>query len=135
MWYGKNEVYFACTNGGPISAGQVFRYIPGQYEGQSGEKSAPGKLELFVESEDRDILKNCDNLTVSPWGDVVMCEDHPHPFIVGVTAKGELYKLGENVGYESEFAGGVFSPDGSIYFVNIQGPGLTLAIRGPWKVA
>jgi secreted PhoX family phosphatase len=27
MWYGNNEIYFACTNGGHISNGQVFRYI------------------------------------------------------------------------------------------------------------
>jgi uncharacterized protein len=134
MWFGKNEVYFACTNGGAINAGQVFRYVPSQYEGQTGEKTTPGKLELFVESHDRDILKNCDNLTVAPWGDVVLCEDHPHPFIVGVTPRGEFYKLAENVGYESEFAGGVFSPDGSTYFVNIQAAGLTLAIQGPWKL-
>jgi uncharacterized protein len=132
MWYGNQEVYFACTNGGPLSAGQVFRYIPGPNEGTSREKDAPGRLELFVESRDQDILKNCDNLTVAPWGDVVLCEDHPHPFVVGVTPQGDFYNLAENVGYESEFAGGVFSPDGSTYFVNIQVPGLTVAIKGPW---
>jgi len=32
-----------------------------------------------------------------------------------------------------EFAGSIFSPDGSILFVNIQLPGLTLAITGPWQ--
>lgn len=133
MWYGKNEIYFACTNGGKISSGQVFRYIPGPSEGKAGEKNSPGKLELFAESHDKDILKNCDNLTVSPWGDVVLCEDDPHPFIVGITPKGEFYKLAENIGYKSEFAGGVFSPSGETYFVNIQGAGLTVAITGPWK--
>ena len=33
----------------------------------------------------------------------------------------------------SEFAGAVFSPDGEVLFVNIQYPGITLAIRGPWS--
>ncbi|WP_373514802.1 alkaline phosphatase PhoX [Persicitalea sp.] len=135
MWYGNDGIYFACTNGGTIGAGQVFRYIPSTDEGKPGEKQRPGKLELFAEPNDRDIVKNCDNLTVAPWGDVVLCEDHPHPFVAGVTPKGEFYKLAENVGYESEFAGGVFSPDGSTYFVNIQGAGLTLAIKGPWRKA
>jgi len=133
MWYGKNEIYFACTNGGKISNGQVFRYIPGAAEGKSDEKKSPGKLELFAESSDKEILKNCDNLTVAPWGDVVLCEDASHPFLVGITPKGEYYKLAENVGYKSEFAGGVFSPSGETFFVNIQGAGLTLAITGPWK--
>lgn len=135
MWYGRNEIYFACTNGGHISSGQVFRYIPSIEEGKSGEKNARGKLELFAESHDKEILKNCDNLTVAPWGDVVLCEDSPHPFLVGITPEGEYYKLGENVGYRTEFAGGVFSPSGETFFVNIQGEGLTVAITGPWKKA
>lgn len=133
MWYGKNEIYFACTNGGHIQNGQVFRYIPSNAEGKADEKKHPGKLELFAESRDKEILKNCDNLTVAPWGDVVLCEDASHPFLVGITPSGEYYKLGENVGYQAEFAGGVFSPSGETFFVNIQGAGLTLAITGPWK--
>jgi uncharacterized protein len=32
----------------------------------------------------------------------------------------------------SEWAGSVFSPDGRVLFVNIQGPGITVAITGPW---
>jgi secreted PhoX family phosphatase len=133
IWYGDNEVYFACTNGGKIGAGQVFRYKPSKDEGKPEEKNNPGELTLFVESTDREILKNCDNLAVAPWGDVILCEDHKHPFLVGVNPNGELYHLAENVGFESELAGGVFSPSGKTYFVNIQGPGITLAITGPWK--
>ncbi len=113
--------------------GQVFRYLPGINEGKVTEAAIPGKLELFIESDDTHLISNCDNLTVSPWGDVILCEDNDHPFLIGVTPKGECYRLAENVGYESEFAGGVFSPSGDTYFVNIQGPGLTLAIQGPWK--
>jgi secreted PhoX family phosphatase len=130
MWFGKNELYFACTNGGKEMNGQVFRYIPGANEGKSNNG---GKIDLFIETPDKKALRNCDNLTVAPWGDVILCEDHDHARLIGVTPKGELYKFGENVGYKSEFAGGVFSPDGSTYFVNIQGPGLTVAVTGPWK--
>ncbi len=135
MWFGNNEVYFACTNGGTERKGQIFRYKPGKWEGARNEKDQPGKLELFVESKKTDILKNCDNLTVSPWADVITCEDRSKPNIVGITPKGELYQFAHNVGYESEFAGGVFSPSGKTFFVNIQHPGLTFAITGPWKLA
>jgi hypothetical protein len=135
MWYGSNEIYFACTSGGLTKSGQVFRYKPSQYEGTAREKEAPGMLELFAEPNDKSILKHCDNLTISPWGDVVLCEDNDHPFLVGITPKGEYYKLGENTGYFSELAGVVFSPDGSTLFVNIQHAGLTLAIEGPWRKA
>ncbi len=133
MWFGNEEVYFACTNGGANRKGQVFRYQPSPQEGQAGEKAEPGKLELYLEPNDTALLKKCDNLTVAPWGDVVLCEDNDHPFIVGVDAKGHYYRLAENVGFESEFAGGVFSPSGKTFFVNIQHAGLTLAIQGPWE--
>ncbi|MEM9226817.1 MAG: alkaline phosphatase PhoX, partial [Verrucomicrobiota bacterium] len=43
-----------------------------------------------------------------------------------------LYHLAENILNANEFAGACFSPDGSILFVNIQQPGLTIAITGPW---
>ena len=33
---------------------------------------------------------------------------------------------------DQEFAGATFSPDGRTLFVNIQDPGLTYAIWGPW---
>jgi secreted PhoX family phosphatase len=32
----------------------------------------------------------------------------------------------------SEFAGACYSPDGKWLFVNIQSPGITFAITGPW---
>jgi len=41
--------------------------------------------------------------------------------------------LAKNALNSKEFAGSVFSPDGKILFVNIQLPGLTLAITGPWQ--
>lgn len=128
-WFGNDELYFACTNGGKKNNGQIFRYKPDRKD-QSGS----GTLELFIESEDADILEHGDNLTVAPWGDVIVCEDKGStPKVVGVTPLGELYHLALNVGYEAEFAGVCFSPSGRTMFVNIQGPGLTLAIQGPWK--
>ena len=33
----------------------------------------------------------------------------------------------------SEFTGPTFTPDGKVLFVNIQSPGITLAITGPWS--
>lgn len=134
MWYGNDAIYFACTSGGPAKKGQVWRYEPGLHEGTTDE--TPGTLELFIEPNDADLVENCDNLTVAPWGDVILCEDGPEDqFLVGVTPEGELYKLGYNAFNTSEFAGAVFSPDGGELYVNIQNPGITLAIRGPWKGA
>jgi uncharacterized protein len=133
MWYGNDAVYFACTSGGRLQKGQIWRYTPSPQEGQPGEENEPGYIELFVEPNDGALVENADNLTVAPWGDVVVCEDGTGDnFIVGVTPEGELYRLGHNVLNDSEFAGATFSPDGSTLFVNIQTPGLTIAITGPW---
>ena len=35
---------------------------------------------------------------------------------------------------DQEFAGAAFDPTGHTLFVNVQTPGLTMAIRGPWAV-
>lgn len=133
MWWGNDELYFACTYGGPLTAGQVFRYKPGPKEGTSAEREQPGQLELFVESHDRKVLSNVDNITVSPWGDIVACEDTAGTCaLAGITPGGELYRIGNNPYTSSELAGACFSPDGSTLFVNIQANHMTLAITGPW---
>lgn len=121
MWFAEGSIYFACTNGGAKKAGQVW-------------KLTGDRLELFAEPNDKDLCDNCDNLTVAPWGDVVLCEDGGgEQYLRGITPAGRLYTFAKNAKSNSEFAGACFSPDGSTLFVNIQHQGLTLAITGPWK--
>lgn len=137
MWYGKGAVFFACTNGGRIQKGQIWKYTPSPQEGTSHETDAPGTLELFVEPNDGGLIDNADNLTVAPWGDVIVCEDGSGAqYLVGITPEGSFYKFAHNaMDNDSELAGATFSPDGSTFFVNIQHAGLTLAITGPWDKA
>ena len=92
IWYGKKELFFACTNGGLKSFGQIFRYIPSKYEGQEREREFPGKLELFLEPNDVNTFQSCDNLTIAPWGDVIICEDKADPRIIGITHQGQPTK-------------------------------------------
>lgn len=134
MWYGNDAVYFACTNGGHARRGQIWRYVPGPREREAAPGEACGTLELFLEPNDPRLLDNADNLTVAPWGDLIVCEDgEDDQFLVGVTPQGALYKLARNALDRSEFAGSTFSPDGSTLFVNLLDAGLTLAITGPWR--
>ncbi len=122
MWYGNDAIYFACTNGGQEKFGQIWKL-----------DTAKSRLELFIEPNDPGLIENADNLTVTPWGDLIVCEDGSgEQFLVGVTPEGELYKFGRNAVSNSELAGATFSPDGTTLFVNIQHDGLTLAITGPW---
>jgi secreted PhoX family phosphatase len=133
MWYADGEVYFACTNGGRKKLGQIFRYLPSQFEGTARESEAPGQLELFIESSDQNLLKNCDNLTIAENGNLFICEDADDTCkIVGITPEGKLFEFARNAYTDSELAGACFSPDGQTMFVNIQKNGMTLAITGPW---
>lgn len=128
------EIYICCTMGGPNRLGQVWRYRPSPSEGMSGENDRPARLELFVESRDAGRLKNCDNVVATPWGGLILCEDGPDEqpqYLRGVTPDGRLYTLAANS--NSEFAGACFSPDGGTLFVNVQSPGITFAITGPWR--
>jgi len=132
MWYGEpgavgeSSIYWACTNGGRKQLGQIFRYFP-RPDGSGGE------LELYLEPNDAGILRNADNITFSAGGHLFICEDTAgRNRIHGVTPGGEFYPFARHRATPSEFAGACFSPDGSTLFVNIQFPGLTLAVTGPF---
>lgn len=133
IFHGDGEVFMACTNGGEARKGQIWRYRPSPFEGTGREAESPGSLELFIEPNDGTIIENGDNITVAPWGDLIVCEDGSgDDYLVGVTPSGEIYKFAHNLNGNGEFAGACFSPDGSTFFVNMQEDGWTLAITGPW---
>lgn len=150
-WYGNGLVYFVSTQAGtpapenlpspPNSGrgnGQVWAYDP-----------AEETVKLVVEAAaNGEILDEPDNVTVTPFGDLFLCEDSSDDFqyIVGVDRKGRLYQFAQNVLFSqvtddpakqpfvgNEFAGACFSPNGRTLFVNIQTPGITFAIWGPWN--
>lgn len=136
FWAGDG-FYMTATSGGPLQRGQILRYIPSPAEGRRGEDRRPGRIQLFVESASEKTLNMADNLTVAPWGHLVVCEDNYsndiRNHVKGVTPEGEVYAIARNVFTgNAEFAGAVFSPDGSTLFVNLYYPGLTYAITGPW---
>ncbi len=134
------EIMLAATGGGALKIGQVWRYQPSLYEGTAREAEQPGTIELLYETRDRAVLESCDNLAVAPWGDLIICEDSYSDlpdtvnYLRGLTPDGRIYTLAMNAHPDKgEFCGACFSPDGSTLFVNIQRPGLTLAVTGPWK--
>ncbi len=140
--FGKGELYFTCTSGGPKFHGQVLRYAPSPDEGQPGEADNPGRLQLFVEPTDIRFMEMADNIAIAPWGHIMACEDKQggSNYLRGITPSGQVYAMGRNaqigtgkVRGSAELAGVCFSPDGSTLFVNIYAPGCTLAITGPWK--
>lgn len=134
--FGKDELYFCCTNGGAAKLSQIMRYRPSRFEGQSGEYSDPGQIQLFVESCNAAILNFGDNITVTPTGHLIVCEDQDtgpvRNHLRGVTPGGVLYDFAL-LHEQTELAGACFSPDGLTMFVNVYDPAKTLAIKGPWR--
>ena len=130
---GETCIWFITTSGGPGGLGQLWCYRPGAAEGHAEERRRPGTLELGLEPRNREWLRNGDNLTLAPFGDLLVCEDNDvAQHVVGVTASGGLYRFAANARRDAEFAGATFSPDGGTLFVNLQQSGLTFAIKGPW---
>lgn len=133
LCYADGSVFFTCTIGGPQRLGQVFEYRMSASEGSGDERNEPGQLRLLAQAEHDSILRNADNLTMSPWGDLIICEDTAdHCGLVGIRPDGSKYMLADNPYTTSELAGVCFAPDGKTLFVNIQEPGATLAIIGPF---
>jgi secreted PhoX family phosphatase len=134
-WHGNGRIYFTSTTGGDIGQGQVWELDP-----------ALDTLRLLFESPGAEILNQPDNICVSPRGGLVLCEDGSgEEFLHGLTADGSIFKFAQNnvvlsgerngiVGdfRGSEFAGATYSPDGQWLFFNIQSPGITFAVTGPW---
>jgi uncharacterized protein len=125
---GTNAVFACCTSGGAKQLGQILKLTPGL-------AGAPDTVELFFESESTAQFNFGDNLTVAPNGHLIVCEDQytdvVDNHIRGITPTGVPYTLARLTA-QTELAGGCFSPDGNVLFVNAYGPTATLAITGPW---
>lgn len=123
---GEGELFFCCTSGGTAKLGQVFRL---------DLSGADDKLHLFFESTSPDQFNYGDNLTVAPWGDLIVCEDQYTDVVDnhlrGIDPSGVAYPLAR-LHAQTELAGACFSPDGKTLFVNAYSPTKTVAITGPW---
>ena len=135
-WFGGGKVYVTATSGGDAAMGQVWEL-----------DVATNSLRLVFESPGASVLNMPDNICVSPRRGLVLCEDATqNPCVRGLTVDGRLFTFarnnvvlaGQSRGMSGdfrarEFAGATYSPDGQWLFLNIQSPGMTLAITGPWS--
>ncbi len=161
-WYEAGKVYFVSTSGGDAKSGDVNRppatspdreYKEGF--GQVWEYDARRSvLRLVYESPGAEALDSPDNLTVTPRGGLMLCEDDAsaahvdtHPLapglanvnrVIGLTLEGQAFEFAVNCLNAAELAGVCFSPDGLTMFFNIfvngtPGSGMTCAVTGPWE--
>ncbi len=136
------RIIFTAKAGGSANAGCIFEYDP-----------VAETVQLILDSPGHDTLSGPDNITVSPRGSLVICEDRTNSrtmaqSLFGLTRQGQLFRFcqvnpelsGHHAGFRlastallSEWAGVTFSEDGDWLFCNLYRPGLTIAITGPWQ--
>lgn len=147
-WYDTGLVYFTSTSGGSVNGGQVFHFDPRRE-----------KLTLVFESRNNTSHPVMpDNMTISPRGGILLCEDRGGiSRLMGLSQAGDVFEFGRNnmmlsaadaavvhskfPGTESRIREGSYVGSetcGACFhdrwlFVNIQNPGVTFAITGPWN--
>lgn len=142
-WWGRETGYFLSTDGGQVREGQVFEYDPRRE-----------RITLLYDSPSAAEAENPDNMVVTPRGGLLLCEDNSGSTaneaerLLGLDVDGHIYEFAKNnivltsalndripAGdyRQNEWAGACYSPDGRWLFVNIQTPGVTFAITGPWR--
>jgi uncharacterized protein len=158
-WEDGGSIFFVSTSGGDAKNGDVNSDGYQEGFGQVWEYRPwwkGGVLRLVYESPGAAQLDSPDNLTVTPRGGLIMCEDDAssahvdtHPLapgidnvnrVIGLGRRGEAFELAVNVLNESELAGCCFSPSGRTLFFNVFGSavtgqgveGMTCAVTGPW---
>ena len=154
-WYHRGTIYFVDTSAGPVGKGVIWAL---QTRGQ--DRHGHDRLTALFVSQSEEAADNPDNVTVSPRGGILVCEDGGGQVVdgtrtfgtrlIGIGTKGHSFVFAENNvivdspiadkpliqldDYRgSEFCGATFSPKGDVLFVNIQTPGITFAIEGPWR--
>jgi len=143
--YDNGVVFFCSTQGGgpedSAPAGDGYGNGHGQIWAYDTREST---LRLVYESPSPLRLDLPDNITTSPRGTLVLCEDSSGDnYLRGLTKRGRIGDIalnrlrsstGDEDRYGDEFAGSTFSTDGETLFVNIQAvAGLSFAIWGPWR--
>lgn len=157
-WYSDGTIFWVSTDGGSTGNGQVFAL---DLKRQTLTLIYDAPLVNGSPSE----LDNPDNLTVTPRGSLLFCEDNsgnPSYLLDGVsterlvalTKNGKIFTFATNLidfsagkigpytrasgvtftGNQrgNEWAGACFDRTGRWLFANIQTPGVTFAITGPW---
>ncbi len=155
IWYSAGKMYMVDTATGMDGADR-----PGRGEGAVWELDLTAmRLKAIFVSVDQAVGNNPDNITVSPRGGIIVCEDGggsrdafgTGARLLGISAGGDSFIFCKNNislsaaqiasadktiapgDYRgSEFAGACWEPSGRVLFCNIQTPGITFAISGLW---
>jgi secreted PhoX family phosphatase len=156
IWYFDGKLFIVDTSAGVAADGRLGRGDGCVWE---LDLEAMALKAVFV-SQNPVVGNNPDNIGISPRGGILLCEDgggvtdsfgfgdrmmglntDGSSFIFAknninlsaadVAGAGKLVAAGDYRG--REFCGATWDPSGRILFVNVQTPGITFAITGPWR--
>ncbi len=152
IWEYDGRIYWVDTSGGPAGTGNVWLY-----------DASVERLACIYASGSEEEADAIDNIALNPVnGMIVLCEDgggvndandalkYGCRLLIAKQPGHEVISFAENnvdlsngvaarPGIEardyrrSEWAGATFSQDGQTLYANIQSPGITFAIQGPWS--
>ena len=132
-WWDRDG-YIVCSYARGASDGSV-----GTHDGQVWKLDAKReRLELVVHfgfTPDQDVDPDGpDNITVSPYGGLILAEDGEGvQYLRAVDGSGNVTALARNARDDAEFTGVTFARGEQVLFANLQSPGVTFAITGPWR--
>lgn len=132
MWWADGGAYFVSSFARPSDGSAV------SHDGQVWFLDPlAGTIELKIRfaatANQDDDPDGPDNITVSPYGGLVIAEDGDGTnHLLGSTPSGETFFFARNQVSDSELAGPTFSHDRKTLFVGIQEDGYVLAITGPF---
>ena len=94
--YRDGSAVFGSSDGGDAGLGQIWQYTPTTNVGELNER---GDLELLYESSGRMDLDGPDNMTTSPGGAIVICEDGnlTNNFVKALLPDGTMIPIAENL--------------------------------------
>jgi hypothetical protein len=135
LWWGNGKAYVVCSFA-RLTDGSL-----GEHDGQVwalDPRAGTLTLEAFFpvnadpSGTGADLPDGPDNVTVNPWGGLVLAEDGEGTQHLVAVNDGKPSLLARNAQSGSEFTGVNFSPDRQTLFANIQDEGYVFAITGPW---
>ena len=136
MWWGEGGTYFVCSFARGSADGSE-AYHDGQvWFLDPARQTIELKIHFEYTPADQDSDPDGpDNITVSPYGGVIVAEDGEGVnHLVGSTKDGRTFFLARNeLEGDSEFTGPTFSADRKTLFASIQSPGHVFAITGPFE--
>jgi secreted PhoX family phosphatase len=135
MWWGNGRAYVVCSYA-RLSDGSAAEH-DGQVWSLDPRRQTLTLEAYFPRNPDptgtgADIPDGPDNITVNPWGGLVVAEDGEGTQHLVAIKDGQPALLARNAVSTSEFTGVNFSPDRRTLFANIQDDGYVFAITGPF---